>query len=151
MIRGLAERAPDKVAGEVGFSEELARQIEAGSGSCFLMPSRFEPCGLNQMYSMRYGTVPIVHAVGGLADSVTDCTPESLAAGTATGFQFTPYEPAAFLSRLQEALAAYRRPEDWKRLIRAGMTSDWSWSRSASEYEQVYQSALTTLPSRRSS
>lgn len=140
LIRSLAERAPDKVAAVVGFNEELARRIEAGA-DMFLMPSRFEPCGLNQMYSMRYGTIPVVHAVGGLADSVTDCNEQTLATSTATGFQFTPYEPAAFLNRIRDALAAYRRGHDWRRLMHNGMTADWSWSRSAAQYEEVYEAA----------
>jgi starch synthase len=135
-----ARRAPQKVAAVIGFDEPLSRRIEAGA-DLFLMPSRFEPCGLNQMYSMRYGTIPLVHRVGGLADSVTDCTDATLAAGTATGFQFSPYEPAAFLSRLRDALGTYRRPHQWSGLIRSGMKSDWSWSRSAGEYERVYESA----------
>lgn len=143
----LAERAPEKVAVVIGFDDRLARQIEAAA-DIFLMPSRFEPCGLNQIYSMRYGTIPLVHAVGGLADSVIDCTPQTLADGTATGFHFTQYTPAAFLGRLREALAALHRPQEWQALIRNGMTSDWSWSRSAAEYEGVYQSARSRLPSR---
>lgn len=140
LLNDLARRAPQKVAAVIGFNETLARRIEAGA-DLFLMPSRFEPCGLNQMYSMRYGTIPLVHRVGGLADSVTDCTSQTLADGTATGFQFSPYDPAAFLSRLRDASGTYRRPDQWNGLIQHGMTADWSWSRSAAEYERVYSAA----------
>ena len=140
LLHDLSHRAPDKVAAVIGFNEQLARQIEAGA-DLFLMPSRFEPCGLNQMYSMRYGTIPLVHAVGGLADSVTDCTDESLADGTATGFQFHTDDADAFLQRLRDALACYRHPDRWRQLVQNGMTSDWSWSRSAAAYEQVYATA----------
>lgn len=142
LLGELASRSPDKVATVIGFNEQLARRIEAGA-DLFLMPSRFEPCGLNQMYSMRYGTVPLVHATGGLADSVIDCTPQTLADGTATGFQFRPYEPVTFLNRLRDALSHFRSIDEWQKLVRNGMTSDWSWSRSAQAYESVYESVLS--------
>lgn len=143
-LREWAARRPDQVAVTIGFDETLAHQIEAGC-DVYLMPSRFEPCGLNQMYSLAYGTVPVVHAVGGLADSVIDCTPESLAERLATGFQFRPYSPQAFLERLRNALSAYRDEPVWTMLIQTGMSCDWSWDRSAEEYEQAYRRAQGSL------
>ncbi len=141
-VQDLRERHPGQVHDRIGFDEGLAHLIEAGS-DLFLMPSQFEPCGLNQMYSQRYGTVPVVHAVGGLADSVVDDTPESRAQGTATGFQFSEYTPEALLARLREALAVYRDRSAWQQLVRAGMMADWSWNHSARQYEEVYHQAQT--------
>lgn len=146
-IRDLTIKRPDKVAATIGFDETLAHQIEAGS-DLYLMPSRFEPCGLNQMYSQAYGTVPVVNAVGGLVDSVIDCTPETLADRIATGFHFREYTSSAFLTRLKDALAAYREEGVWNTLIDNGMSCDWSWNRSAEVYEQTYQRALANLPNR---
>jgi starch synthase len=103
------------------------------------MPSQFEPSGLNQLYSLKYGTVPVVRSTGGLADTITDCTPATLAAGTATGFCFAAYHPAAFLEALHRALDVYRnRPAQWLQIMRTGMRQDWSWARSAREYERLY-------------
>jgi starch synthase len=98
----------------------------------FLMPSQFEPCGLNQMYSMRYGTVPIVRAVGGLADTVTP----------KTGFSFQAYSPDALVEALQAALTAFAKPGVWQALQAAGMRQDFSWDRSAKEYVKIYDRAL---------
>ncbi len=140
MVR-LAERFPDRVRVVVGFDDVLAHQIEGGADA-YLMPSRFEPCGLNQMYSMRYGTVPIVRAVGGLADTVVDATPENVLAGRANGFSFADYTADALYDRVCAALAAFRDRELWARLVRTGMRQDWSWNRSALEYTSVYERAL---------
>ena len=107
MWRALAARHPDRVGARIGFDETLAHLIEGGA-DMFLMPSRFEPCGLNQMYSLRYGTVPVVHAVGGLADTVADYSPRT---HRATGFVFHEYTPAALLGALRRALARLRRPD----------------------------------------
>jgi len=134
MWRDLAARYPDRVAVSVGFSEELAHLIEGGA-DIFLMPSRFEPCGLNQMYSLRYGTVPVVRATGGLDDTVE---PVNEAAGTGTGFTFVPYTTAAMLDALANAIACYRRPASWARIQAAGMAMDNSWEASARAYEEVY-------------
>ncbi len=140
-MRELARRHPDRVGVLLGFDEPLAHQIEAGA-DVFLMPSLYEPSGLNQLYSLKYGTVPVVRATGGLADTVTDCTPESLADGTATGFRFGPYDAGAFLDAVRRALETYReRPEQWLQLVRTGMGQDWSWDRSAAEYEKLYERA----------
>lgn len=140
-IREIASRYPDKVAVEIGFSEELAHKIEAGS-DMFLMPSLFEPCGLNQMYSMVYGTVPLVHVVGGLADSVANTTTETLADGTANGFSFDEYSVAALQDCINRALETFKDKETWSKVVLNGMTKDWSWNQSAQKYVAVYEQAL---------
>jgi starch synthase len=138
LFRALQARHRKRVGLAIAFDEALAHQIEGGA-DLFLMPSQYEPSGLNQLYSLRYGTVPVVRATGGLADTVTDCTPESMAAGTATGFSFVPYTVAALQAALTRALDLYRdRPDDWLRVMRTGMRQDWSWARSAAAYERLY-------------
>ena len=127
----LAAEHPDRIGARIGFDEAVAHLIEAGA-DLFLMPSRFEPCGLNQMYSLRYGTVPVVHAVGGLADTVT----------RKTGFVFEEYGAKAMLDCLAQALRAYRNPAKWRALQRAGMAQDFSWDRSAKEYVKIYDRAM---------
>lgn len=139
-IRELVERVPEKAAAVIGFDEALAHQMEAGA-DIYLMPSRFEPCGLNQMYSMAYGAVPIVHAIGGLADSVVDATAEHLAAGTANGFRFEVYRAEELLRQIRRAIELYEERSVWEQLVHAGMEHDWSWSRSAAEYVEVYRRA----------
>ncbi|MBL8796012.1 MAG: glycogen synthase GlgA [Planctomycetia bacterium] len=142
MLQELRERYPDRIGLTLGFDETLAHQIEAGA-DIFLMPSLFEPSGLNQLYSLKYGTVPVVRACGGLYDTIADCTPEALARGEATGFRFVAYTSAALLVAVQRALELYRqRPDQWLQLMRNGMRKDWSWNRSAGEYEQVYQAVV---------
>ncbi|MCH2201531.1 MAG: glycogen synthase GlgA [Fuerstiella sp.] len=140
-LRRLAERFRSRVAVVIGFDDSLAHQIEAGS-DVFLMPSRFEPCGLNQMYSQRYGTVPVVRRVGGLADSVTDTDEETLADRSATGFVFGEYCSVRLAETIERALTTFRQPAVWKQIVHAGMSSDWSWSRSAKRYVEVYHQAL---------
>jgi starch synthase len=137
MWRGLAAKHPKRVAVTVGFDEELAHLIEGGS-DIFLMPSRFEPCGLNQMYSMRYGTVPVVRATGGLDDTVTDVDE---ATGEGTGFKFSAYTVEAMMEALNRALAWYARPAAWRRIQLAGMAADNSWEASARAYVEVYARA----------
>ena len=105
----------------------------------FLMPSQYEPCGLNQLYSLKYGTVPIVRWTGGLADTVVDTKPETLAKGQATGFCFTAYSSLALSETLQRACAIYAEKTGWRQLIQTGMQQDWSWSRSASKYIELYK------------
>ena len=100
------------------------------------MPSRFEPCGLNQMYSLRYGTVPVVRAVGGLVDTVRPHSPSN---GRGTGFLFSDYTPQAMMAAIGAALAAYRNRKMWTRLQKNGMRADFSWDRSAAEYVKMYQ------------
>jgi starch synthase len=138
LLQDLRARHPDRVGITLDFDEPLAHQIEAGA-DLFLMPSLYEPSGLNQLYSLKYGTVPVVRATGGLADTITDCTPQTLADGTATGFTFVAQTPGALLETVQRALALYReRPESWLQVQRTGMQQDWSWDRSAAEYERLY-------------
>ena len=136
--QALARRHPGRVAATIGFDERLAHLIEAGS-DIFLMPSRFEPCGLNQMYSLRYGTVPVVRATGGLDDTVADFDP---ATGNGTGFKFREYTPSALVHSVQRALAMYQNPAVWRRIQAAGMSLDFSWDVSAREYVKVYRALL---------
>ena len=136
LLRGLASTYPGRFAVKIGFDESLAHLIE-GAADIFLMPSRFEPCGLNQMYSMRYGTVPIVRATGGLDDTVTDYND---AAGTGTGFKFVPYTATALLGAMDRAKTTFANPRSWEQLQVAGMRQDFSWDRSAREYVKLYES-----------
>lgn len=139
LLENVAAKHPDKVAAKITFDNALAHRIEAGS-DIFLMPSRYEPCGLNQLYSLRYGTVPVVHATGGLADTIVQYTPELLKEGRANGFRFEEYTTKALLNTLKEALSLYREdPAAWRDLMLAGMKQDWSWSRSAAEYIELYE------------
>jgi starch synthase len=133
LLRMMAARHPDRVSATIGFDEGLAHLIEAGA-DMFLMPSRFEPCGLNQLYSLRYGTVPIVRATGGLQDTVIDATD---AAGN--GFKFSDYSPGALVAAIRRALVAFQDQAGWQRLQQAGMSRDSSWDVSAREYVKVYR------------
>ncbi len=142
-----AARYPDKLGVEIGFDERLAHQIEAGC-DLFLMPSRFEPCGLNQLYSMRYGTIPIVHDIGGLSDTVTDATPRNLRSGRATGVVFKPHTREALLQGISRALALYKDPPTWKALQKNAMAQDWSWERSGRAYDRLYRRAIKAPPRR---
>lgn len=153
-LRELASRYPMKVAAEIGFDESLAHQIEAGA-DIFLMPSRFEPCGLNQMYSLNYGTVPIVRNVGGLADSVINLEQDGEEINVsadlrtaATGFVFDEYSLDAFASIVMKALQTYSIKPVWNRLIHNGMSTDWSWNSSALKYLDVYARAKSRIGSR---
>jgi len=137
----VAAQFPGRVAVNLTFDNALAHQIEAGSDA-FLMPSRFEPCGLNQMYSMRFGTVPIVRRVGGLADTVIDASPATRSAGTATGFTFEEHSARALVEAVRRALAAFSDHALWTSLMRSGMRLDVSWGRSARAYVEVYARAL---------
>jgi starch synthase len=143
--RVLAEAAahhPDRVSVHIGYDEDRAHLIEGGSDA-FLMPSRFEPCGLNQMYSLRYGTVPIVHNTGGLADTVVDADEHTLANGTATGLLFNDPNADGLWYALQKALRIAReRPEQWRGMMLAGMRQDLSWEASARQYELFYAEAI---------
>jgi starch synthase len=137
-LRTLAAQRPESIAAAVGFDEGLAHLIEAGA-DMFLMPSRFEPCGLNQMYSQRYGTPPVARATGGLADTIVDCTPDTLAAGTATGFLFA--EPAAeeLAAAVRRAIGVYRERDSWRSLQRNGMSRDFGWAGPAGKYAEIYR------------
>ena len=141
LFADLAKQYPDKIAVRLGFSDELAHRIEAAA-DIFLMPSRYEPCGLNQLYSLKYGTVPVVHATGGLADSITNTTDETLAAGTANGFSFDNYTTGALADALDRACGTFTNWERWVQIIRNGMQQDWSWNHSAREYDRLYKHTL---------
>jgi starch synthase len=140
LFEDLARRFAGKVGLNLRFDDGLAHRIYAGT-DMFLMPSRYEPCGLNQLISLKYGTVPVVRATGGLVDTITDCTPETLNAGTATGFSFEPYTPQALLDCLRRALDVWHQRDSWRRLVSNGMRQDWSWTRSAAEYVRLYETA----------
>jgi starch synthase len=140
-FRALAARFPRRFAAVIGYDEPLAHLIEAGA-DIFLMPSRFEPCGLNQMYSMRYGTPPVAHATGGLADTVVDCTPHALKNGAATGFVFGELNAGALYQAIARALAAWHDKPSWRRLQRNGMKQDFSWRKAAHEYRALYQALV---------
>jgi len=141
LVERMVERFPQKIAAKLDFSNPLAHRIEAGC-DIFAMPSRFEPCGLNQFYSLRYGTVPVVRARGGLADSIIDATDAALSAGSANGFGFEEYSSLALGETLRRAYDAYRRPDVWGKLIETGMRQDWSWARSAVQYVKLYEETL---------
>ena len=145
LLQAAAREHPNQLAVNLTFDNALAHQIEAGS-DLFLMPSRYEPCGLNQLYSLKYGTVPIVRATGGLADTIVDAAPAALAAGRATGFVFEKHNPVELLGAVRRAVDLYHRPADWARLVRTGMSQDWSWTHSADQYVQLYKKAREKRP-----
>ena len=127
LFRAMAAARPDRIGVRTVYDERLAHMIEAGS-DMFLMPSRYEPCGLNQIYSLRYGTVPVVRAVGGLDDTIDE----------ETGFKFRDYSGRALLASLHQALAAYRDREHWTAMMQRGMKKDYSWDASAAQYSDLY-------------
>ncbi|HZD41323.1 MAG TPA: glycogen/starch synthase, partial [Terriglobales bacterium] len=134
-FRAAAARFPDRIAVRIGFDEALAHQIEAGA-DIFLMPSLYEPCGLNQMFSLKYGTIPVVRAIGGLKDTVEDYDSEKR---TGTGFVFGPYETEALVQAVGRALKSYRAKPAWTALRRRAMGRDFSWERSAQAYSDLYE------------
>jgi len=136
-LRAQATRYAEQLAVRVGYDESLAHLIEAGA-DMFLMPSRFEPCGLNQLYSLRYGTIPIVRRVGGLADTVTGATEANLKAGKATGIVFDEARGGALLASVDRALALKKNTKRWKQMMLTGMRQNFSWRHSATEYLQLY-------------
>jgi starch synthase len=131
MFRQIRDAFPDRVGLRLGYDDALAHRIEAGS-DMFLMPSRYEPCGLNQIYSLRYGTVPVVRATGGLDDTID----------AETGFKFWEYSGYALLLAMQAALHAWTDRERWTRMMRTGMGRDFSWMASAVQYSTVYERLL---------
>jgi starch synthase len=137
-LQNLADLYPDKIAINIGYDEPLAHLIEAGA-DIFLMPSRFEPCGLNQMYSQRYGTIPIVRKTGGLADTVIDTLPETIAKQTASGIIFEETSSGALLEAIKRALILYGFPDTWKKIQINAMKKDFSWQRSAEQYLALYE------------
>ena len=137
MFRDLANLYPGKVGVKIAYDNALAHKIEAGA-DIFLMPSRYEPCGLNQIYSLKYGTVPVVRATGGLDDTIDVFDPET---GAGTGFKFQAYDGDALLGALVQALAVFRNKAAWRRLQTNGMARDFSWQSSALEYARLYEVA----------
>jgi starch synthase len=138
LLADLARKYPARFWAYLGFADELAHQIEAAA-DLFLMPSLFEPCGLNQLYSLAHGTVPIVRATGGLADTVVDVDPETFKLRKANGFSFTEPTPRALWQTIERALSFWPDRAAWVELMRNGMNADWSWDRSASKYIQLYE------------
>ena len=140
-LQALAARYPGNMAVALAYDEALAHRIEAGA-DIFLMPSLFEPCGLNQLYSLRYGTPPVVRAVGGLADTVVHVTQKTLQSGEATGVVFHQPEPGALLEAVQQAIALWADRAAWRSVQLCGMTQDFSWQRSATRYLELYRTLL---------
>jgi starch synthase len=140
-LRVLRARHPDKVGLHIGYSEELSHQIEAGA-DVFLMPSRFEPCGLNQLYSLRYGTLPVVRNTGGLADSVVDAAGDNLRNDFATGFKFVPATADALEETLQRTIGLFKHPRIWRKVMITAMVQDFSWEKSSKAYLVLYENLL---------
>ncbi len=136
-FRNWAAARPDRVGVSIGYNDALAHRIEAGA-DIFLMPSRYEPCGLNQIYSLKYGTVPVVRATGGLDDTIDEWEPSTQ---QGTGFKFLGYSPADLLAAIDRALAAYAKPNSWHRLMLNGMGKEYSWAIAAKEYATLYDEA----------
>ncbi len=140
LLTQLAKAHPGKIGLSLAFSDSLAHRIEAGI-DMFMMPSRFEPCGLNQLYSLKYGSLPIVRATGGLADTVCDANATTIANGTASGFAFVDYDTRELEQTLARAVAMYRdQPDAWQRVVGNAMHQDWSWEASAGKYAELYAS-----------
>lgn len=137
----LSRQYPDRIAVTIGYDEQLSHRIEAAS-DCYLMPSMFEPCGLNQLYSLRYGTIPIVTRVGGLADSVIDYSSSKDNRFSATGFVMADFTAAALVKAVQRMLAAYQQDDLWKKIQQNAMSQDHSWKHSAASYVELYQRAV---------
>ena len=142
MFRRLQQQFPDKFAVKVAYDNAISHKIEAGA-DMFLMPSQYEPCGLNQIYSLKYGTVPIVRATGGLDDTIESWNPITK---EGTGFKFIPYTGSALLGAIHEALGAFRDKAGWKKLMINGMSRDFSWSASAKEYARLYDRLVASRP-----
>ncbi|MEX3909607.1 glycosyltransferase, partial [Paraburkholderia sp. BR14319] len=133
-----AHQHPESVAVELGFDETLAHEIVAGA-DVMMVPSRFEPCGLTQLYALAYGALPLVHRVGGLADTVVDASLENLADGLATGFVFERFEPDALTAAIRRAFALYGRSRDWRETRSRAMQQDFGWAASAQRYMALYR------------
>lgn len=150
-LTALAEEFPGRFGLRLQFSNSLAHRIEAAA-DLFVMPSRYEPCGLNQLYSLRYGTVPIVMATGGLIDTVVDTDAATLADGSATGFRMSQYSAVELDRKIGEALEVrYHRKKTWQQIVVAGMSQDWSWRNSAQQYELLYEEAVALKPTKATS
>ncbi len=141
-LQKAAQRHADTIAVNIGYDNTLAHQIEAGADA-FLMPSRFEPCGLNQMYSLRYGTLPIVHAIGGLKDTVVDSNKQTIKDGTASGFCFNETNPEALLKTIERAIILYNQQKQWRKIALTGMQQCLNWRASARQYAKLYRGLIT--------
>jgi starch synthase len=140
----VAREHPDQFAARIGYDTPLSHRIIAAS-DIFLMPSYFEPCGLTQLYSMRYGTIPLVRRTGGLADSVFHATKESIRNGLGTGFVFDDYRPDLLAQTMQDAVDLYTdHPKTWQKLMKNAMEKDFSWQNSAKLYERLYETVIST-------
>lgn len=144
-LLNVAGRFPGRMAVEIGYDEETAHMIHGGADA-IIQPSRFEPCGLTQLYALRYGCVPIVSRTGGLSETIIDANDAAMSARAATGFQFHPIAPPALRDALRRALEAYGSPKDWRRLQLQGMRADYSWERSAGQYADLYKTLLKRAP-----
>jgi len=140
-VAALAAQFPERLKPFFRYDEQLAHRIIAGA-DIVLVPSRFEPCGLTQLYALKYGSPPVVRRTGGLNDTVVDCSPEALETGTATGFQFDAATPDALCACLRRALTLYRDKKSWRKLVTIGMAQDWSWEHSAHSYLRLYHEAI---------
>jgi starch synthase len=129
------QQFPSKIAVKIAYDNAVAHKIEAGA-DMFLMPSRYEPCGLNQIYSLKYGTVPVVRATGGLDDTIETWDART---GRGTGFKFADYNSEALLATMRQAVAVFQNRESWQTLMRNGMAKDFSWAASAREYVRIYE------------
>jgi len=138
LFQQVAQKYPQKVGIRLTYDDRLAHKIEAGS-DLFLMPSKYEPCGLNQIYSLKYGTIPVVRATGGLDDTIVNYSPTTR---KGNGFKFARYDAKEFMDQIKDAISLYSQPEHWRQLIRNAMMSDFSWRRSAAAYLQLYRRAL---------
>jgi starch synthase len=138
LLQAMRDHSPRQVGVFKGFNEPLSHRIEAGA-DIFLMPSQYEPCGLNQMYSMRYGTVPVVRATGGLDDTVENF---DRVRGMGNGFKFAPYSAGAMMDSLHEAIYCYSEPDVWRRIQANGMRADNSWSAAAMKYAELYRAVI---------
>ena len=134
----IARKYPEKAGIRIAYDDRLAHKIEAGA-DLFLMPSKYEPCGLNQIYSLKYGTIPVVRATGGLDDTIVSYDPET---GRGNGFKFKNYEAKEFLAQIKLALGYYGQPKHWKQILQNAMAADFSWQRSAQAYVQLYRRAI---------
>jgi len=138
LLTQVAQKYPQKAGIRIAYDDRLAHKIEAGT-DFFLMPSKYEPCGLNQIYSLKYGTIPVVRATGGLDDTITPYDPVTK---KGNGFKFTRYDAKEFLNTIKAAINFYYQPERWRQLVQNAMAADFSWKRSAQSYLELYRKTL---------
>jgi starch synthase len=144
-IQKAAKKNPGRVGLFIGFNEPLAHRIMGGA-DVLLIPSRYEPCGLTQMYALKYGTVPVVRSTGGLDDTIVQFDPKK---GEGNGFKFGPYKPVSFLAAIRKAVDLFQNAQAWKRLLANGMKADFSWDRSAQNYLELYRYVMESRISER--